>query len=522
MVRDVVAHMPRAGMVLAAALLAAAGASTVSASNAIRPAPGTPDPRFMVLESDDLGRAKVTRQRYFKDTDFPSVISYVREFEDGSSGGVPLPYVESQAEVGKSAATSARFLVALRIFFASKEARKFIAESFVEGLGDEVFVTDIRIGRPRALGVGPGSFDLVVTARLLGRPIDFHVAAFSVERVLGLLTVVGAVGQRVSLRVMKRLATIMAARTVLELVPQNLARPSISGSPMLGQTLTANPGRWTGNPARYAYRWERCSGVGTSCSGITGATGRTYVVAEADVGGTLRVAVRARGIVTSDLEASTPTDVVAVFVDTFSSSGLSAAWRTSITGSGPTVTQANGQLEITLPAGTALGPEGYAIASVFSSCRFPGDFDMQVDYLLLSGLMPIAGINLGFEAAEFTGGSYSGQHGLFIGNQDGIHRISTHFPHPGVLGLPYNSFVPDSSRAGTLRLVRTTSGGVTTMTVSRVTGSPWSFTSQPYPYTVPTNQAANLNLFTNVTPLPSEIRVAFDNFRVSSGAWSCP
>jgi hypothetical protein len=60
------------------------------------------------------------------------------------------------------------------------------------------------------------------------------------------------------------------------------------------------------------------------------------------------------------------------------------------------------------------------------------------------------------------------------------------------------------------------------MTASRVTGSPWSFTSQPYPYAVPTNQAASLNLFTNVTPLPGEIRVAFDNFRVSSGAWSCP
>ncbi len=48
---------------------------------------------------------------------------------------------------------------------------------------------------------------------------------------------------------------------------------------------------------------------------------------------------------------------------------------------------------------------------------------------------------------------------------------------------------------------------------------PWPFTSLPY--APPTSQAANLSIFTNVT-LPGEVKVAFDNFRVNSGAVSCP
>src|SRR5262245_14012319 len=130
---------------------------------------------MMVLTSGDLGGARVTAQKYFKDPDFPSVVSYVREFENGTVGRTQLAYVESQAEVGKNAALTATFLVAFRKVLASTEARRALAKSFQEGLGEAAFVTNVRVGRPRDLSVTPGSFDVLVSARLLGRRIDFHL-----------------------------------------------------------------------------------------------------------------------------------------------------------------------------------------------------------------------------------------------------------------------------------------------------------------------------------------------------------
>lgn len=213
----------------------------------------------------------------------------------------------------------------------------------------------------------------------------------------------------------------------------------------------------------------------------------------------------------------TPT---APFADSFAGTWVDPFWSVGATGAGPSVAQANGQLEVTLPAGTSFGPAGFANAFAFMTCRFTGDFDMQVDYRLLSGPLPPL-VNVGFDAAEFTGESYSGQHGMFVHNPGfGLPGISTHFPDPGVFGPPYNDFVQDASFEGSLRLVRTTNAGSTTVTASRLHGTPWSFTSLPY--TAPTSQAANLNVFTNSTPFTTEVRVAYDNFRINSGSISCP
>lgn len=502
-----------AGIALAAAVLAAAGAADVSASNAIRPAPGMPDPKAMVLTTRDLGRASVTAQRYFKDADFPSVISYEREFEYGKSGSTPLPYVDSQAEVGTSAVTTTRFLASMRTFFASKEARRLIAASIEEDIASDGLVSNLQVGRPRNLGAGPGSFDVLVTVRVLGFRTDFHIAAFRVERALGLVSVFGEPGRRVPLAVMTRLARIMAARMAEELAPRNTALPTISGTPALGQRLTAAAGTWTGSPASFAYRWERCNASAAACTSIPGAAGQAYVVTEADLGSSLRVAVNARNTVGSAAATSAPTSVVSGFVDTFTGDRVNPFWSHGTTGSGPTITQVNGQLEVTLPAGTSFGSDGYANAFAFMRCRFPGDFDMQVDYRLLSGLLPTAGIHVGFDAAEFTGESHSGQHGMFVSRDRGTHGISTHFG--GV-----NDFIQDTSLSGTLRLVRTTTAGITTVTASRLNGPAWSFTSPPY--AAPTSQAANLNVFTNLTPFPTEIKVAYDNFRINGGAITCP
>lgn len=69
---------------------------------------------------------------------------------------------------------------------------------------------------------------------------------------------------------------------------------SVNGQVLDGQTLTAGTGVWTAAPApSYAYQWERCNRAGTECSAISGATGSTYTLGEADEGKTIRVQVTA-------------------------------------------------------------------------------------------------------------------------------------------------------------------------------------------------------------------------------------
>jgi DNA-binding beta-propeller fold protein YncE len=71
----------------------------------------------------------------------------------------------------------------------------------------------------------------------------------------------------------------------------NTSPPTISGTAQQGQTLTANQGSWTNSPTSYGYEWLRCDSGGANCSPISGATGSTWTLTEADVGKTVRVSV---------------------------------------------------------------------------------------------------------------------------------------------------------------------------------------------------------------------------------------
>src|SRR5687768_4276892 len=95
--------------------------------------------------------------------------------------------------------------------------------------------------------------------------------------------------------------------------PQNTERPTISDTtPQTGQTLTANPGEWTGSqPIVFSYQWLRCNSGGQQCVAIPEADDRTYTVRQGDVGNTLRVRVTARNAAGSANADSAATSRVA-------------------------------------------------------------------------------------------------------------------------------------------------------------------------------------------------------------------
>ncbi|MDQ6605350.1 MAG: beta-propeller fold lactonase family protein [Actinomycetota bacterium] len=112
-------------------------------------------------------------------------------------------------------------------------------------------------GSPYATGGGPGS------------------VAFSPS---GLLATADTGGNTVS---------VFAPTASGSPVPVITAGPTITGQPVVGQTLTEVHGTWTGSPASYSYTWKRCNTAGTSCSTIS--TAPTYTVTTADLGDTIIV-----------------------------------------------------------------------------------------------------------------------------------------------------------------------------------------------------------------------------------------
>jgi hypothetical protein len=105
--------------------------------------------------------------------------------------------------------------------------------------------------------------------------------------------------------------TVANAVATPVLPPASTAAPAISGTMTVGQTLTASTGSWSGTtPMTYGYQWIRCDSTGGGCTGLSGATSISYLLASADAGSTLRVSVTASNTAGSASSQSASTGVV--------------------------------------------------------------------------------------------------------------------------------------------------------------------------------------------------------------------
>jgi hypothetical protein len=94
--------------------------------------------------------------------------------------------------------------------------------------------------------------------------------------------------------------------------PQNSVPPTVSGTPTEGQSLVAANGTWAGAaPITFTYAWSRCDTTGAACAAITGATNNSYVLASADIGKTIRLAVTAKNTLGSQTQTTGPTATIA-------------------------------------------------------------------------------------------------------------------------------------------------------------------------------------------------------------------
>jgi Tol biopolymer transport system component len=209
---------------------------------------------------------------------------------------------------------------------------------------------------------------------------------------------------------------------------------------------------------------------------------------------------------TGETEISTPRTP---YLDTFSSDRIDPFWGIPfITGSGVSINETNGELEVSVPSAAQVDPSfGYISLGVSAQCRLVGDFDVQADYRLLDWPVP-SDVNLSLDTFP---PDFSEVHGLFVFNPGFGTGISTHFPGTT------NTFVQDPATSGALRLQRVGA----TLTAYYMTENGWA----PLQSTTESlaDQLVNLNVFSNVPPFSHpDVKVAYDNFQVSSGTFACP
>jgi len=95
--------------------------------------------------------------------------------------------------------------------------------------------------------------------------------------------------------------------------PVSRSLPTITGTPVEGETLTATPGTWAGvGPISFGYQWTRCNAKGefSSCVPILVTSRPTYTLRAADVGHRIFVQVKALNGFGASFVNSAQTDVV--------------------------------------------------------------------------------------------------------------------------------------------------------------------------------------------------------------------
>ena len=180
----------------------------------------------------------------------------------------------------------------------------------------------------------------------------------------------------------------------------------------------------------------------------------------------------------------------------------SSLWMSSVVGSGPVLTETNQRLEVFLPAASHETGDGVFSGGVESRCEVGGDFDMQVDYELLTW-PPFNGVRVGFNGVERDSHANSEA-------SPGEHYAAN-----------FGNALPIINTTHTSGTLRTTRNGDTRVAYYRDTNGQWvqilsegGHSTNPLPLSL--SVWSHDAYFAN-----QDVRVAFDNFILLQGQWLC-
>lgn len=256
----------------------------------------------LTLQAGDLAGAKLLSQKSVKAAGF--VTAYQREFSYSAPTSSGLVFVESETRVAASVTTATTIVTNLQKGLGLKLARVTVAAALARQL--KLKPSAVVVGAVKKGRVGDQSFELPITIKVKGGRIFLSMAYFRIDAIVGLLVEAGLKPVTAT----AQLESVVAGHIGTALTPVALAAPSITGTAVQGQTLSAASGTWDPAGTAYAFQWQHCDAAGANCADVAGATAQTYAVTSADVGTTLRVNVTATNRFGSAVAPSPVTAVV--------------------------------------------------------------------------------------------------------------------------------------------------------------------------------------------------------------------
>ena len=149
----------------------------------------------------------------------------------------------------------------------------------------------VKVSAMRKPKFGDNAFELPLSVLVKGHRVYEDLLYVQLDRVVATLVLAGI--HPVSSSAAGKYATIVSSHITTVLTPVSTAPPTVTGTAVQGQTLTASPGTWSNDDVAFTYQWQHCDATGANCVDVTGATATTYAVTATDVGFTLRVVATA-------------------------------------------------------------------------------------------------------------------------------------------------------------------------------------------------------------------------------------
>src|SRR4051794_1610822 len=179
-------------------------------------------------------------------------------------------------------------MAGLKAFLRSSKGKEQLAAAIVTSLGKTVTRKNLVFGLLRTPRIGDEAIEIPATVKVKTSKIYTSLTFFRVDRAFATLTTL-SLRPTVHGDIVK-LGSLVVGHAGEQFSPSVAGVPTIAGTAVQGQTLTAAPGTWTNTPT-LTHQWQHCDATGAACADIAGATTPTYAVTPADVGATLRVTV---------------------------------------------------------------------------------------------------------------------------------------------------------------------------------------------------------------------------------------